>query len=136
MEPIELRAHHVDWFGHYFLIGFKNFELDHDYYGEEFVRFSKELFEELINNPEQKVKIVMGLDPICMHENFFCRRFDEECESDFEDSISEYGYNLEVDKTYTMKELLGKINSFHDKKGYLTPRDEFNQKHAYLSQFD
>ncbi|MDO8517386.1 MAG: DUF1284 domain-containing protein [Nanoarchaeota archaeon] len=133
MDSIELRAHHVDCIGYNFLTNFKDFGVRYDNYGKEFVGFLKELIEKLLENPEQEVKIVKGFDSICNHKNPFCERRDEGCGDDLEDSVCERGYGLEINKTYTMEELLKRIELFHNKsKTFLTPHEKYLYNREYL----
>jgi hypothetical protein len=112
MDTVSIRGEHlinVYWYLH-----------DPDYrlkfgpaqgYDEAFARRHDELIAELIANPEQPVKAVLGLDDICLKTP--CPKLNEECsvpELLAKDARTAETFGLQIDRVYTSADFLSKLN--------------------------
>ncbi len=121
-KQIKLRGHHVSSLAEYFYL-VRHQAKDLSGYSENHDKFTKELFEFIINNPDAEIFLTDTIDSICEAE---CpaRRYREESDlSDFNECDGEYvkyserleleAYGLSLGQV-SAKEVMDKIKQYHD----------------------
>ncbi|MEI6502709.1 MAG: DUF1284 domain-containing protein [Armatimonadota bacterium] len=80
-------------------------------YDECFARRHDEIIAELIANPDQPVKAVLGLDDICLKSP--CPKLNDQCtvpELLEKDARTTETFGLEIDRVYSSAEFIAKLN--------------------------
>jgi len=111
---VKIRGHHLERLRVFYEDGnlekYHLVEGDHGY-SEEFSEGEVNLFNMIIASPELKIKITTNLDDLCYYCNKNPKKegcLDEELIKD--DNRVALGYNLEIGKTYTAKEILANFD--------------------------
>ena len=121
MSVINLLPHHVANLAFNHFTSFRYFDEEHEEYGE-FREVIKEIYKNLLENPSQMVRIVGGLDFICLQDGASCR-LRNNCKSKLlfkdEECLREFGFRL--GSFYSMGGLSEIFNDYKKISGYTDP---------------
>jgi len=142
MDIVKLRGHHLAVFANYikqkeagldFSMQTASFLGDHlskqlSMYGfrpkQGQMPFSERLWIQFLENPDQGVEIVNGLDEICQKECSAERQAGcPQSSEDNEDDITLRKYGLKVGQKLTASQIVESIRRYHSLTGYYSPRD-------------
>jgi len=140
-DVIELRGHHIDVLAEFYFRRLENeanksdsiYAPKHEtilgrsfLYTEETSKKHTALYELMLGNPDLQIQLVDGADSVCR----LCNRLSEPCGSNpsqeeiDQDRDSAEQFGLEFGRLYTVREVLEKIITFHERTGRISPRTE------------
>lgn len=89
-------------------------------YGEVFQLNRQKSFRALIENPDIRVRVVEGLDSLCLAD---CKKREKRCEGlAVEDQRARTEYNL-IAKDYSSREIIDAVVRYTKETGFRSPRD-------------